>query len=201
MVRGDFNLLNRDFTLSKGSIQFTGSTKIDPSLDIVMSYKASAIVAEAIVGGTTSRPTFKLTSQPSLPQDEIISQIMFGKYAQNLGRFEAIQLAGGVAALAGIGEGGLGVLSTTRKALGVDMLRLNSSSDSDTDQNEEESLSGTTLEMGKYVTDKIYVGVEQGMKSDTTGALVEIELTPEISLEAKTNSERTEAAVQWQHNY
>lgn len=201
VVRGDFNLLNRDFTFSKGSIQFTGSTKIDPSLDIVMSYKASAIVAEAIVGGTTSRPTFKLTSQPSLPQDEIISQIMFGKYAQNLGRFEAIQLAGGVAALAGIGEGGLGVLSTTRKALGVDMLRLNSSSDSDTDQNEEESLSGTTLEMGKYVTDKIYVGVEQGMKSDTTGALVEIELTPEISLEAKTNSERTEAAVQWQHNY
>ena len=74
------------------------------------------------------------------------------------------------------------MLSSTREALGVDMLRLNSSSDSDQDQSEESALTGTTLEMGKYITDKIYVGVEQGMKSDSTGALVEIELTPEISL-------------------
>lgn len=201
VVRGDFELLNRNFTFSKGSIQFAGSQKIDPRLDIIMTYKTSAIVAEAIVGGSASRPSFRLASQPSLPQDEIISQIMFGKYAQNLGRFEAIQLAGNVAALAGIGNGGLGVLSSTREALGVDMLRLNSSSDSDQDQSEESALTGTTLEMGKYITDKIYVGVEQGMKSDSTGALVEIELTPEISLEAKTNNEQTEAAIQWQHNY
>ena len=55
--------------------------------------------------------------------------------------------------------------------------------------------------MVKYIHDKVYVGIEQGMKSDSTGALVEIELTPEISLEAKTNSDRTEAAIQWQHNY
>lgn len=201
VVRGDFELLNRNFALSKGSIQFAGSQKIDPRLDIVMTYKAPAIVVEAIVGGSASRPSFRLASQPSLPQDEIISQIMFGKYAQNLGRFEAIQLAGSVAALAGIGNGGLGVLSSTREALGVDMLRLNSSSDSDQDQSEENDLTGTTLEMGKYLTDKIYVGVEQGMKSNSTGALVEIELTPEISLKAKTNSEQTEAAIQWQRNY
>lgn len=201
VVRGDFELLNRDFTFSKGSIQFAGSQKVDPRLDIVMTYTTSAIVAEAIVGGSASRPSFRLASQPSLPEDEIISQIMFGKYARSLGRFEAIQLAGGVAALAGIGNGGLGVLSSTREALGVDMLRLNSSSNSDSDQNEEEALTSTTLEMGKYINDKVYVGIEQGMKSDSTGALVEIELTPEISLEAKTNSERTEAAIQWQHNY
>lgn len=201
VVRGDFELLNRDFTFSKGSIQFAGSQKIDPRLDIVMTYTAPAIVAEAIVGGSASRPSFRLASQPSLPQDEIISQIMFGKYAQSLGKFEAIQLAGGVAALAGIGNGGLGVLSSTREALGVDMLRLNSATSSDSDESGEDDLAGTTLEMGKYITDKIYVGVEQGMAADSTGALVEIELTPEISLEAKTNSERTEAAVQWQHNY
>ena len=202
VVRGDFELLNRDFTFSKGSIQFAGSQKVDPRLDIVMTYTTSAIVAEAIVGGSASRPSFRLASQPSLPEDEIISQIMFGKYARSLGRFEAIQLAGGVAALAGIGNGGLGGTqlytggSGSRHAPSQFLLKFGHRY-----QNEEEALTSTTLEMGKYINDKVYVGIEQGMKSDSTGALVEIELTPEISLEAKTNSERTEAAIQWQHNY
>lgn len=196
-VRGSIDLLNKNFSLAQGNIVFDGGQPINPLLNIIMSYTAPNIVAEATVGGTASHPKLTLSSQPSMPQDEIIAQVMFGESASKLGRLETLQLAGAAAALAGFGNGGGGVLDMARNTLGVDVLRFNSSNAA----SNAGGIGGTSLEVGKYVTDKVYVGVNQGIDADSTGVLVEIDLTQHINLEARSDTKRTEVGVQWTYDY
>jgi translocation and assembly module TamB len=79
-----------------------------------------ALTATIRVTGTAARPEIVLTSTPALPQDEILSQVLFGRSASQLSAFEAAQLAAGVAALAG--GGGFDVIGNLRELAGLDRL-------------------------------------------------------------------------------
>lgn len=125
-IRGQFSLLGKQFTLSRGDVEFSGATPPDPLLNVLVTYAAANITAEATVSGPASSPTLTLSSQPPLPQDEVVAQVLFGQSASSLGRMEAIQLAAELASLSGFGSGGMGVLGEVRDTLGFDVLRFGS---------------------------------------------------------------------------
>ena len=194
-VRGTLDILGKNFKLAEGEIRFDGGWPVNPQLNIDMEYVASTITADIIVGGSASDPKLTLTSQPEMPQDEILSQIMFGQSSGNLSHAQAIQLASGAASLAGFGGGG--VMDLSRKLLGVDVFKLNSDNDG-----EDSDVSRTSLEMGTYVRDNIYVGIEQGIgRESDTGAVVEIELLPTLEVRAKASGNDTEVGLEWKKNY
>ena len=194
-VRGTLDILGKRFKLSEGEITFDGGWPVSPALNVIMQYTSSSITADITVSGTAAKPEITLSSEPEMPQDEILSQIMFGKEANSLSHVQALQLAAGAAELAGFGGGG--VMDFGRRILGLDVLKLNSEeNDGDTDS------SRTSLEMGTYVRDNVYVGVEQGLgKESETEAVVEIELYPGLEAQAKTSSSRTEVGLEWKKNY
>src|SRR3546814_3204987 len=70
--------------------------------------------------------------------------------------------------------GGADVLGFARRTLGVDVLRVETAEDN-----------SPALEVGKYLTDEVYVGVKQGADPQSTAAGVEVELTPNITLESE----------------
>ena len=144
-----------------------------------------------------------LSSEPELPRDEILAQILFGKSTNELGRLENLRLAGAVAQLAGFGSSEGGIFDMTRKALGVDVLRLNSpTGQSSGGQSDEEGMgAGTSVEMGKYITDIIYVGVQQGMKQGSTAFIIQLEITPRTSLELRSEQQNTWGGIRWKYNY
>jgi len=194
-VRGSLDIFGKNFKLTEGRVSFDGGWPVNPLLNINMEYKASNITANVIVSGTSTRPKLTLTSQPVYPQDEIISQIMFGQSAGSLSHMQAIQLASGAAALAGFGGGD--VMGLGRKLLGVDVFKVNSDNDG-----EDSDVSNTSLEVGTYVRDNVYVGMEQGVgKEAGTGAIVEIEVTPSIGVQAKAGSKDSEIGLEWKKNY
>lgn len=215
-VRGTFDLLGKQFTLSKGQVSFSGGTPPNPLLDIQVTYQASNITAVAAVGGTASSPVLSFTSQPALPQDEIVAQILFGRSASSLGRMEAIQLATELASLAGFGRGKGGVMGELRESLGFDVLRFGSIQEGGQPKHTsskagllQPAVSNTTgeaesipaLEVGKYITDDIYVGLEQGMSGDSTGVRIEVELTPSLNLQGSTTSQGSEVGINWKKDY
>ncbi len=59
----------------------------------------------------------------------------------------------------------------------------------------ETTASGTTLEAGKYINDWIYMGVQQGMKPDSTAFVIQLELTPHSNIELKTDQSNTWGAA------
>ncbi len=200
-VKGNFDFLGKNFALTRGVVTFAGGSLSDPLLDIELTNETPDLTAHILITGTVSKMKLTLTSEPSLPRDDILSHVLFGRSVNELGRLEALQLAGAVAQLAGFGSGGGGVLDFTKKALGVDVLRLGTSNTGAAGQPGDESAGGTTLEMGKYLTDSIYMGVQQGMKPDSTAFIIQLELTPRTSLEVRTEQQNTWGGLKWKYNY
>jgi autotransporter translocation and assembly factor TamB len=104
-VRGWINYYNRQFTVKTGIFSFTGGHKIDPELDVDAQYQVTNYTIDIVVGGTASKPTLQLQSQPELAQADILSLILFGKTTDALGQGqqaslqqEATKMATGVAA-------------------------------------------------------------------------------------------------------
>ena len=58
-----------------------------------------------------------------------------------------------------------------------------------------------TLEVGKYVMDNVYVGLEQGMNGDASGVRVEIELAPNLNLEGVSTPQGSEVGLNWKKDY
>lgn len=197
-VEGTFNFLNAKFNLYRGIVRFAGGPPSNPLLDVVLRHEAADIVADVRVGGTAQKPKFQLTSTPTMPQEEIISRIMFGRASSDLGRFENLRLAAAVAELAGFGGDGFNVLDVARKTLGVDVLRVGSRTTSDDDGNNSEE---STLEAGKFIGEKLYLGVAQGMKPDSTAVIIELQMTPHSKAQVRTEQDNTSAGVRWKINY
>ncbi len=150
LVRGGYEFAGKRFELSRGVIRFRGESPPDPILDIVATGDNEGINATIRVTGTGQRPDIAFTSVPALPQDELLSRILFGTSITNLSAPEAVQLAAAVASLQG-GGAGLNPINTLRKAIGLDRLRI-VAADATTGQ-------GTSVAAGKYITRRLFVEV------------------------------------------
>ncbi|WP_336959110.1 translocation/assembly module TamB domain-containing protein [Sphingobium aquiterrae] len=148
LVRGGYEFAGRRFELREGRIRFQGETPVNPILDIEAEANLADLTATINVTGTGLKPIIGFTSVPALPEDELLSRILFGTSITNLSAPEALQLASAVAALQG-GGGGLDPINAVRKAAGLDRLRI-IAADPTNDQ-------GTAIAAGKYITRKTYV--------------------------------------------
>ena len=195
---GKLQLLSKEFKLSQGRVSFSGGAVSNPQIALTLTHNAGDIEADAVVSGSAQRPRLSLESRPALPQEEIISRILFGRDSKDLGRWESLRLAAAVAELAGFGASGSSVMDFARKASGMDVLRINSRAGTSAEGEENEE---TTLEAGKFIGEKLYLGIEQGTRADSTAVLIELELTPRTKLQMRTESQNTSGNIRWKMNY
>jgi translocation and assembly module TamB len=158
IVRGDYDFAGKRFVFDeRGAV----SLSTDPErirLNLTAVRDDPALTATIRVTGTAARPEIALTSSPALPQDEILSQVLFGRSASQLSAFEAAQLAAGVASLAG--GGGFDVIGNLRELAGLDRLSFGGEA------------SALTVAGGRYITDDVYLEIIGGGEG---GAAVNVE--------------------------
>ncbi|ASK88266.1 translocation/assembly module TamB domain-containing protein [Sphingorhabdus sp. SMR4y] len=147
LIRGNYTFAGRRFTLQRGAIRFVGNQPVNPTLDIEAEANLTGLNATINVTGTGNQPEIAFTSIPALPEDELLSRILFGASIADLSAPEAVQLAAAVASLNS--GGGLDPINQLRKAVGLDRLRI---LPSDTDTG-----TGTSIAAGKYITRRVYV--------------------------------------------
>ncbi|MEP6784557.1 MAG: translocation/assembly module TamB domain-containing protein [Sphingomonadales bacterium] len=147
VVRGAYEFAGKRFDLTRGVIRFQGAFPPDPVLDIVATANIQSLNATVSVTGTGQRPEIAFTSVPALPQDELLSRILFGTSITNLSAPEALQLASAVGSLRG--GGGLDPINAVRRAIGLDRLRFVPADASVGNK--------TALAVGKYITKRTYV--------------------------------------------
>jgi translocation and assembly module TamB len=148
--QGNYDFAGRIFRIDHGVIRFQGESPPNPLLDIHAEAAVQGLDASVIVGGTGLHPEITFASSPPLPQDELLSRILFGTSITNLSAPDALQLASAVAALQS-GKGTLDPINALRKAVGLDRLRI-VPADVATGQK-------TAIGAGKYITRKLYVEV------------------------------------------
>ena len=204
-IRGNYAFIGTTFLVTQGVVTFTGGGGIDPGIDITADNTGNGITAEVRIGGTASAPTVKLTSQPQLPQDEILARVLFGQSLGQVTAAQGLQIAQIAGSLAT--GGGPGVLDTIRRGLGLDVLSFGKSSSllgtnatanavgsglpppaGSTAASSSSSggvLGGSALSAGKYVAPGVYVGVAQGLSMGSSAATIQFELTPHLSLKTE----------------
>ena len=187
LIRGEADLLSRRFRFSEGSIRFVGAP-MDSQLSIRADRTSDDITSSISLSGTLSDPELSLSSDPSLPNDEILSRVLFGRSPSELSPLQAAQLAGAAAQLAG-GDA-LNLVGQIQAATGLDRLDIGLNEDG-----------AATLSTGKYIADDVYLEIESGV----TGAPgVALEWTPleNVAVDAEVDPELgPKVAIQWKRDF
>ena len=180
LIRGTYTFSGKRFSVDRGVIRFNGGPLSDPDIDISASTTVQDVSAVINVTGTGQHPQIAFTSTPALPQDEVLSRLLFGSSVTNLSATEAIQLAAALNGLRGSGGGGLNPLGALRSATGIDRLRLLGA--------DQASGRGTSLAAGKYITRNIYIEIITDARGFTATQL-EISLSRALSLLSSAGSQ------------
>jgi translocation and assembly module TamB len=175
MRHGEFSLAGTTLTFTKGDVSFNGASsvgKIDPTLDFEADNQTSTVTAMLKVTGYADAPKITLSAIPELPQDEVLSQLLFGQSMKQLTPFQIAEIGAALAELSGVTGSG-GPLGSIRKGLGLDRLSVGGGSNG----------SGPSVEAGRYVAKGVYVGAKQSTGgAGGTQALVQIDITRRLKL-------------------
>ncbi|URW75515.1 translocation/assembly module TamB domain-containing protein [Sphingomonas donggukensis] len=150
LVRGDYEFAGREFEIDRGIIRFDGSVPANPALDIAANADTQGLNATIRVTGTAEKPEIGFTSVPALPEDELLSRLLFGTSITSLSAPEALQLAAAVSALQN-GGNGLNPINAVRRAAGLDRLRILPA--------DPQTGAGTAIAAGKYLTRRVYAEI------------------------------------------
>jgi translocation and assembly module TamB len=184
LFRGTYDFAGRRFDLQRGEIRFLGESPINPVLDITAAGGVQGLDATIRVTGRGDKPEIAFTSTPALPEDELLSRLLFGTSITNLSAPEALQLAAAVASLNGSG-GGLDPINRVRAATGLDRLRI-VPADITTGQ-------GTALAAGKYFGRRVYVEVVTDARG-YSATTVEFQITRWLALLSSVSTIGRESA-------
>ncbi|MCP4630966.1 MAG: translocation/assembly module TamB [bacterium] len=196
-IRGRYDILGKRFRFAKGTVTFNGASPPAPYVDMVAEYQAKDITAQILITGGIHDLDLELQSDPSLPQDEILARVLFGKDLSQISPMQALSLAkataeltGGLGIFGGKG-GGLNVMEKTRKLFELDQLEIKTGESGN-----------TAISAGKYLSEKVYIEAEGGAKPEDQKVSIEIELTPNISLESEVGADsQGSVGINWKMDY
>jgi translocation and assembly module TamB len=174
LAEGEFTFAGSDFDLTRGRVDFNGKP-LDSSINIQAQTVAEDVTAFVTISGTAARPDVRFSSSPTLPEDEILSRLLFGSSVADLSVTEAVQLATAIAGL----QSGVDTMGKIRRSVGVDRLRL-------VGENEATGMS-TGLAIGKRLTRNIYVEVLTDSQGNTL-TTVQLTLSRALSLLLEVSS-------------
>lgn len=147
LVRGGYDFAGRRFDLTRGRIRFVGEVPVDPRLDIVAEGDANGVSAKIAISGSALKPQIAFSSVPALPEEELLSRILFGSSITQISAPEAVQLASALASFRS--GGGLDPINKLRNAIGLDRLRI-ISADAAVGRS-------TSIAVGKYLGRRVFV--------------------------------------------
>lgn len=153
LIRGRVDLLGKRFDLTEGLVELQGS--LVPVLRLVAETSQNDVTTRVIIDGEARDPDVSFESSPEMPEEEVLSQLLFGRGLDTISPLQALQLANALAVLAG--RGGEGVIGNLRNQFGLDDLDL---------QTDDEG--NVEVRAGKYISDNVYTDVSVGDQGKTS---------------------------------
>ncbi len=144
-VRGTLSLSGQPFEIEDAIIEF-GGDPLDARINLTAVRDTADLSARIRLIGTARDPEITFSSDPPLPEDEILPQILFGRSVEDLSALEAAQLAASLAALSG--RASLDLVDAARAAAGLDRFNVR-----------QDESGGFLVAGGVYLTRDVYVEV------------------------------------------
>ncbi|WP_134679613.1 translocation/assembly module TamB domain-containing protein [Paracoccus ravus] len=152
LIRGRVDLLGKRFDLTEGLVEMQGS--LIPVIRLVAESEQDEMTARIIIDGDLRDPEITFESSPEMPEEEVLSQLLFGRGLDNISGLQAAQLASAIATLAG--AGGDGIVSRLRQSTGLDDLDLTTDDEG-----------RVSVRAGKYLSENLYTDIQVGDEGKT----------------------------------
>lgn len=188
MRRGTLDLAGRPFVFDRGTVYFDGPLR-RARLDIEAERSVNGFDATVALTGSPTRPDIELSSTPDLPEDEILSRLLFGRSSVDLSALEAAQLANSIAQLSG-NSSGFDPASELQAALGVDRLSFGTSEEG-----------AAQVGVGQYIAEDVYLELNS---AGAAGSSVEVEWEPrpQVSVTSETTTDgEARLSIKWKKDY
>jgi translocation and assembly module TamB len=191
VVRGIYQLRARTFDVGRGRIVFSGESRLDPTLEIAGRTEIRDTRITARITGRLSEPRVTLSSEPALPQSEILSLLAFGRRSGQLEQGEAAGLTSMLAEAGGqLALDQLRALLGERRPVDTADFRL------------QERGEGAQLRVGKYVGEDVFVRYGRTFGHSRNDVEVEWRLAPSVSVESQVSSGGSAGAdLLWRRDY
>ncbi len=174
VLRGTVDLAGRPIEIGRGIVTFTGASPPDPLIDIEAVASLEDLSVSLIVSGPASSADFELQSVPALPQDEILSRLLFGVGRGGLSGNQAFQAGRALALLSG-GEGDLGLVNALRNITGITGLSIETATDAE---------GNPAAQLGGYVADDVFLSVSRGTATGSGQAEISFEVFEGIDIKS-----------------
>ncbi|SHE84526.1 translocation/assembly module TamB domain-containing protein [Devosia limi] len=146
--RGRLSILGQRITFESGEVTLVGD--LDPRLNFVARTEGEGITVFVTVSGRASNIDVNFTSNPPLPQDEVLARLIFNRSMNELTPLQLARLAAAAAELVGGGGNG-SLMDSLRGAIGLDDLDIVT-----------DAQGNVAVQAGTYLSDNIYLGVTAG---------------------------------------
>lgn len=173
LVRGRIDILQQRFELTEGVATLQGD--FEPFIRLVATTETeTGTVISIVVEGPAGEPEVSFVSVPELPQDEVLSQLIFGRDIADISPFQAVQLASAISTLAGRGGG---TVDRLRQTIGLD--------DFDVTTDDE---GNAAVRAGAYLSENVYTDVTVTSQGDTEINL-NLDLTDQITAKGSVDQD------------
>ncbi len=192
--RGWLDFSGRRFELTEGAVAFDRLEPNNPQIDMRAEHETSdGVTAAIVISGRASEPVIELTSTPTLPSEDVMALVLFGKPAQDLSPFESLQTAEALASLSGIGPfGGEGLTGRLRRTVGLDLLNVDIDPES----------GGGSLTVGKYVAKGVFISASQDAQGREGSVSVKYEITDNIVVETELEQDGDQTvSANWKKDF
>ncbi|GEM_PF-1854745 len=191
--RGTVTFFGRTFRFSKGTVHFHNTLGTPPLLDLEAEYSREDLDAILIINGLANDPSFRLRSNPPLPEDEILSRILFGKDMASITGLQALELGLALRSMMDSEGSGRDLMGKARSFLNVDQLELRESGD---------AAGSTELVAGRQINNKLYLEVNQSLRTPGTSIILEYEIRRNFSITTETGTHILPGiGVNWKRDY
>jgi TamB, inner membrane protein subunit of TAM complex len=152
VVRGRLNISGQRFDFDRGTLSFNGDPDLNPTLDIRLTRQFPEATVAIEIRGTPKHPDLRLTSDPPIyDQTQIVSLLLSGQASAQPSDGKPFDATGTITTMV------LGRLADQlAPSLGLDVVRIENVQQV-TAQGRPSGQTDTRVEVGKYVTDRIFV--------------------------------------------
>jgi len=203
---GTLDILGKVLKITHGEITFVDNDRNNPRLNIRGAKKVdNGIIIAIEIKGTADNTIIDFTSTPSMPEEEILALLLFGKKLGEVSVLQSVQLA----ELARSEDKGKGFFEKMRESFGFDQFEFKTStrggaSETDEDatpQERSEAKTNQAVRIGKEFG-KVQVAIEQGAGSETSKVVVSTPLGKNLALQGDVGAaQNSGVGISWIKRY
>lgn len=186
LIRGRLSILGQRVAFTSGNVTLVGT--LDPYINLVAETDADDTRVLVTVEGPVSNLDIAFSSEPELPQDEVLSLLIFQRSVNDLSPLQLARLAAAAAELAG--GSGSSLVESLRAATGLADLDVITDDDGN-----------AALQAGAYLQDNVYVSVQAGAQGDSKVS-IDLDITDSVKARGSaSNDGETSIGLFYEQDY